>query len=184
MSVPSFWVAGFDPGKSGAAAFLEPYAGQLAVFDMPLSRLGKRDQVDAAQLAGICSLVPLGHAVIEAVHAMPRDGAVQAFSFGRSRGVIEGTVAALEIPTTLVDPAVWKRQMRVTADKDVSRARASQLFPACVLLWTAKSHDGRAEAALLALYGALSLGITPTVKVMPHGLPHPSAVKPKALKAA
>jgi hypothetical protein len=42
--------------------------------------------------------------------------------------------------------------------KDGARARASQLLPAGVQLWPLVKHDGRAEAALLALYGVRQLG--------------------------
>ena len=60
----------------------------------------------------------------------------------------------------LVPPQVWKRRFNLTSDKDASRARASELLPAHAHLWPLKEHDGRAEAALLALYGARYGAIT------------------------
>jgi hypothetical protein len=41
----------------------------------------------------------------------------------------------------------------VQKGKDASRARASELLPAYSHLWQRKRDDGRAEAALIALYG-------------------------------
>jgi hypothetical protein len=41
----------------------------------------------------------------------------------------------------------------VPAEKDGARARASQLLPQHAGHWPLKKHDGRAEAALIALYG-------------------------------
>jgi hypothetical protein len=41
--------------------------------------------------------------------------------------------------------------------KDAARARASQLLPQAAHQWPLKKHDGRAESALIALYGARQL---------------------------
>jgi crossover junction endodeoxyribonuclease RuvC len=49
---------------------------------------------------------------------------------------------------------VWKRALGVKGDKDVSRQRASALLPRHSGLWLRKKDDGRAEAALIAYYGA------------------------------
>ncbi len=76
------------------------------------------------------------------------------FNFGRGYGQIEGVLAALEIPVTLVTPQVWKRSLSVPADKSASRARAAQLWPGLAGTFSRVRDDGRAEAALIGLYGA------------------------------
>ena len=60
----------------------------------------------------------------------------------------------------------WKRALGVQKSKDAARARASQLLPAAAAQWGLRKHDGRAEAALLALYGARQL----------HGSPAPPGI--------
>jgi hypothetical protein len=47
--------------------------------------------------------------------------------------------------------------MGVTKSKDGCRARASQLLPAAAHQRPLRRHDGRAEAALIALFGAQQL---------------------------
>ncbi|MBC7907617.1 MAG: hypothetical protein H7Y60_12860 [Rhodospirillaceae bacterium] len=47
-----------------------------------------------------------------------------------------------------------QRLLALPADKDGARARASQLLPAHAGLWCRAKYDGRAEAALIAYYGA------------------------------
>jgi crossover junction endodeoxyribonuclease RuvC len=84
---------------------------------------------------------------------MPRDGHVGAFAFGRGFGIIETALAAADLPFSCVRPQVWKKRLGVTADKDQARQRATQLLPRGASLWPLKKHDGRAEAALIALYG-------------------------------
>jgi hypothetical protein len=53
-------------------------------------------------------------------------------------------------------------QMRVPADKKASKNRASELFPYCTAGWSREMDHGRSEAAIIALYTAIILGITPS----------------------
>ena len=147
-------VIGIDPGLGGALALLTGEA--LEVVDMPTIQDGTKRRVDHAQLA----LILDGWAthqglrcVIERVASMPGNGHAGAFTFGRAAGVVIGAVAAHFIPIVEVAPTVWKRVMKTPTDKDGARLRASELLPRHAALWTLKKHDGRAEAALIALYG-------------------------------
>jgi crossover junction endodeoxyribonuclease RuvC len=148
-------VAGIDPGLDGAVAFL---GEDLTVVDMPvlqLSRGGKQKrELDAHALARLLSTTSIDHAFVEAVGARPGQGVTSMFSLGRSVGIIVGVLAALDIPLTMAAPAAWKRSLAVPKAKDGARARASQLLPAAAAHWPLKRHHGRAEAALLALYGS------------------------------
>lgn len=154
-------VAGADPGLSGAVAFFDTVTGALTVHDMPthaLSRNGKaKRELDMVELARLVDAAGAGHAYIEQVGAMPGQGVSSVFAFGLAYGALRMAFAASFIPTTLVSPAVWKRALGAPAEKDGARARASQLLPQHAGLWTLKKHDGRAEAALLAVYGARKL---------------------------
>jgi hypothetical protein len=53
-----------------------------------------------------------------------------------------------------VDPSAWKKTMHLSTDKNASRALASQYFPDAADQWSRVRDDGRAEAALIAYYGA------------------------------
>ncbi|MGE5548417.1 MAG: hypothetical protein ACM33T_16045 [Solirubrobacterales bacterium] len=101
---------------------------------------------------------PIAHAFVEAVGAMPGQGVSSVFAFGKVFGLVLGILAANFIPHTLVPPQRWKRTLGVPADKDGARARASQLLPAHAGLWCRAKDDGRAEAALLAYFGAMGAG--------------------------
>jgi len=84
---------------------------------------------------------------------MPGQGVTSMLSLGRSVGVIEGVVAAMGIPLTLVIPQRWQKDMLVRGGKDGSRERAMQLFPMQSELFKRKKDDGRADAALIAMWG-------------------------------
>ena len=74
------------------------------------------------------------------------------FLYGRSVGAIETVVALSKVPLTLVEPAVWKRKLRLPGkDKEAARQRALQLFPRQHALLARKKDHGRAEAALIAI---------------------------------
>ncbi|HYH38275.1 MAG TPA: hypothetical protein VD860_08645 [Azospirillum sp.] len=149
---------GVDQGKHGALAFFEPETGALDVHDMPLAKDGRgRQVIDRVALALLLDRQDITHAWVEQVGVMPGEGAVGAFSFGLGCGLLLGILAANFTPTTTVTPQVWKRALRVPADKSAARLRASELLPRHAAHWPLVKHDGRAEAALLALYGARCL---------------------------
>lgn len=154
MSAP---VIGVDPGLGGAIALLR--GDHLDLWDMPVIQDGTKKRVDHAQLAITLDLIAKWGgqgitAYVERVGTRPKEGSASAFSFGRSTGVILGALAAHFIPITEVTPGVWKRATGTPADKDGARLRASALMPQHAGDWPLKKHDGRAEAALIALYGA------------------------------
>jgi crossover junction endodeoxyribonuclease RuvC len=150
-------IAGIDPGLNGAIAWFD--SGRLAgVDDLPTIEVRKgRRRIDANALATLVRNIAPAHCYLEDVHSMPGDGKVQAFSFGRTAGVIEGVLAALKVPVTPCPPAQWKLALRVPAGKDGARARATQLLPGHSTLWQRKKDDGRAEAAMIGLYGLRSV---------------------------
>ncbi len=150
-------ILGIDPGLSGALALLDQNGKVLAIEDMPTIEIvvngKKRRSVPPAALAAMIKNMAPQRAFLESVGVRPGEGAVGAFSFGRNLGQIEGVLAALQIPTTLVHPATWKRRMNIPADKGGARLKAMALFPDKVDLFKRVKDDGRAESALLAYYG-------------------------------
>lgn len=149
---------GIDPGLSGAIARWDSEARVLDVRDMPTLRLtpksGKRT-LDAIQLARIADELcagPITLALIEQAGPRPHDGTRQAFGAGANWGTAYGAVVAQYVPVEIVAPSRWKPQMGCTAAKDVSLARIKQLLPQFADLFARKKDEGRAEAALIALY--------------------------------
>lgn len=151
-------ILGIDPGASGGIAFFSMQRGLLSIFDMPtveVKRGGKnKREVSAAMLNAIIGARDIDVAFVEKVGAMPGQGVSSMFQFGRSVGMIEGVLAALEIPTNYVTPQLWQKAVGARGGKDASRARAAELFPAYAANFTRKKDDGRADAALIAWYGA------------------------------
>jgi crossover junction endodeoxyribonuclease RuvC len=145
-------ILGVDPGKSGALAFYDPDADSVAVFDMPVVD----GEVHAAEVARYIKDFAPNFAMIERVHAMPKNGAASMFNFGFAYGVIRGVVAGLMVPTHLVTPTTWKRHYKLSSNKEESRWMAINLWPDNNR-FSKKKDDGRAEAALLAKYGFLTV---------------------------
>jgi crossover junction endodeoxyribonuclease RuvC len=156
-------IVGVDPGLSGALFFFDPHnpvTGESVDLPVHLLTRGSKNkrEIDIAGLIGILALRRLTHAFVEQVGAMPGQGVSGVFAFGKTYGILLGVLAARSIPLTPVAPVRWKRALGVPKAKDAARARASQLLPQAAHQWPLKKHDGRAEAALLALYGARELG--------------------------
>jgi crossover junction endodeoxyribonuclease RuvC len=146
-------ILGVDPGKTGAFAVIDQHTGELQIVeDMPT--IGKHVNANVvAKYIDQWHYLGVTHAVIEDVHSMPGNGHAGAFSFGRSKGVVEGAIAARYIPITWVTPAKWKRDAGLRADKDAARQLATNTWPTWADTFKRVKDDGRAEAALIALWG-------------------------------
>lgn len=68
--------------------------------------------------------------------------------------MVEGVVSALRLPMQYVTPQRWQKDLNVRGGKDGNRQRAAELFPAYAHLFERKKDDGRADAALMAYWGA------------------------------
>ena len=166
------YLVGIDPGLGGALFFLDPnHPSTGEAIDLPihlLLRSGKKKrELDITGLIGILTTHRLIHAFVEQVGAMPGQGVSSVFAFGKCYGAILGVLASRSVPLSLVSPVSWKRALGVPKAKDGARARASQLLPEAAYQWRLKKHDGRAEAALLALYGVRQLGGKPAPRSAP-----------------
>ena len=153
-------ILGIDPGLSGACALLGH--DSLDILDIPTTTRvvngKKKQQIDPYALALWVEYwrTSINFAVIEQVNAMPKQGVTSSFNFGFTTGVIHGILTACAVSVRTVPPQVWKRKFGLLGqDKDASRAEASRRLPKFAAHWPLKKHDGRAEAALLAVYGSL-----------------------------
>lgn len=173
-TIPNACVIGIDPGVTGAIAFLDTQRWSLGVIDMPtISIVVSGKDRDEPAPAAISMLVRQIKPILLVSEKLQNMGAASPASehskilMGRWRGQLEGIVAALEIPHEHPYPSEWKKAMGLTASKELSRTRANALFPACTDFWRFKKDHDRAEAAMLALYGCLKLGIQPPRQIRP-----------------
>ena len=154
-------ILGIDPGLHGALAFVELVGGtpRVEVFDMPIVAKQvnniSRSRIDKHALADLIAnrVHTLRCVVIEDVHALPKDGPVQAFTFGYGLGLLHGICQVCDLSVVNVPPHVWKSKYGLNSDKHKSRAVASRFFPHNASVWSRAKDDGRAEAALLGLLG-------------------------------
>jgi crossover junction endodeoxyribonuclease RuvC len=157
---------GIDPGLSGAVAVIqdtEAYHGEhrIDVFDTPTALVEGEKTKRKYLVSAMATFLKPYHAynsqviaVLENVHSMPKQGVASSFCFGEGKGMWEGILAAYNIPTELVSPQRWKKEMMDGQGKDKSAARfkAMALFPSLADQLKLVKHDGRAEALLMAEY--------------------------------
>ena len=152
-------VLGVDPGIRGGLAIVEINDGAapqlIDAIDIPATGVGAKERVDVLAIrTWVLSHRPQ-HALIERSQARPEQGSSSGFKYGRAVGAIEAAITCCEIPMTIIEPTAWKKfhQLR-GGDKESSRQRALQLFPAAHAALARRKDHGRAEAALIALYGS------------------------------
>jgi crossover junction endodeoxyribonuclease RuvC len=153
-------VLGIDIGATGALALLEDNGQLVDVWDMPCLHDGPKNRrtVNAPLLAELIYKSHAGRAFVERVGPRPMEGAVGAFAFGDSKGVVRGCLAAAAIPAIFITPIQWKRTVGVPPGKDMkdqARSNAINRWPAMAEKFKRKMDDGRAEAALIGLTGLL-----------------------------
>jgi crossover junction endodeoxyribonuclease RuvC len=146
---------GIDPGLSGAIAILDGDGAIESLRDLPIIRDLKLAWVDGSELSSIIAAALRGRsavAMVERVSSMPSQGIASAFLFGVGFGSILSVLQTRQIPISFVTPAVWKRSYGLSKDKHASLHKARLLYPMAELHLA--KHDGRAEALLIARYGA------------------------------
>lgn len=151
-------ILAIDPGAKGALAFFDVRACTLEVLDIPTVQV-KRGQklkleISPQMAAALISARKPMVAVMEKTGAMPGQGVSSMYQFGRSVGMLEGILAALQIPVSYVSPQVWQKDVGSRDGKDGNRARAAELYPAYAELFSRKRDDGRADSALMAWWMA------------------------------
>ena len=151
-------ILGIDPGVDGAVAVLSEAGELVVVHDMPTLEDGPKGRraVNPALLASIIYNSHATAAFCELVGPRPTDSTTGAFGFGRSRGIIEGILAAAGIPLVLIAPPVWKRGANIAPgkeNKDSARSVAISRWPSQASLFARKCDCDRAEAALIAVAG-------------------------------
>ena len=148
-----------DPGLHGGLAWLTP-DGAFAEAT-PLLKAEGKNEYDVKtmwlHLDGMRREGPT-FAILEKVHAMPKQGVSSTFKFGYGFGLWVALLTAAEIPFELVSPQAWKKVMLADTPKDKLAAlvTARRLFPTVDL--HRKADDGLAEALLMAEYGRRQQG--------------------------
>lgn len=171
---------GIDVGKNGGIAVLYP-EGEVSVQATPTVGPTTAKEIDKQAIKKFFhSLVDNGVeivVVVEDVHSIFGTSAKSNFQFGRSLGIIEGIVEALELSYYKITPKVWQalcfqgvpeiRKPSKTAKgrgtletKPMALIAAQRLYPQVDLRKSNKAekpHDGIVDALLMAHYAKLKL---------------------------
>jgi hypothetical protein len=167
-------VLGIDPGVTGAWAVIDCQPDSkgvppevLQIGDLPVKtiRMSRRDtkRLDVAGLENLfLDLLAPGLGVdrvfVERLTGAPGITSTTAFSLGWTAGVLDTVLTNHGWKDyKSCHPSAWKRALLVPADKSAAKARATKLFRSDKH-WPKEKDHNRAEAALIALYGALSKG--------------------------
>lgn len=146
-------LVGIDPGITGALAlFMDGRLHEL--YDMPVFD-GRADGAGIATTLGIWAPDAV---FLEWTQPMPKNGSIASYSLGLNSGIVIGVIQTLGLPLHRVRPAAWKLAMGLRGKpKAASRGLATELFPDCAAQFRRVKDDGRAEAALIARYGAYQM---------------------------
>jgi hypothetical protein len=139
-------IIGIDPGGKGAIV-VWTHLDTMEIHKMPETPQDVYDLLKVYEANSVCYL--------EKVGGMPGMGGSAMFNFGRGFGHIEMALLALRIPTEIVTPQKWQKELQMgnkgdrtkTEWKNHLKERAQQLFP------DKKFTLDTADAALICEYG-------------------------------
>lgn len=151
MSEPIY--IGIDPGVKGAVAVIQ--GDTITLHDVPAYAGGKGQKMNDGLMAELLLPyrdVPVVFCVLEEIFSKPLESNKSALTIGRHWGVWKGLLAGYSIPHEVAPGSVWKRGFRLlSGEKEMSRARAMELFPSYRAALAKKRVDF-SEALLLAEY--------------------------------
>lgn len=162
---------GLDPGKSGGFVRIS----DEGVEACPTPTIGDEISLSGVKDWLVSCLASTGRenilVGIEDVHSIFGSSAGSNFQFGRALGMLEGCVAALEIPFVKVAPKTWQKVAHVgipvirkpgkdgklggVDTKAMAALAAERLYPGLDLRGSdraKKAHDGIVDALLIAHY--------------------------------
>ena len=140
-------VIGIDPGSSGGIVRLDGRAPPLAE---PMPKTERDLWLLVHRWCG-----GIGHAFIEHVHSMPKQGVASTFTFGVNYGLLRMALIASGTSFEKVQPTKWQREFGLlkrgdetkVAKKNRHKAVAQELFP------SVKITHAIADALLIAEWG-------------------------------
>jgi hypothetical protein len=174
---------GIDPGISGGIAAINDNGKCFFIKTTPCISIKKNNKkksdYDVATMSAYLKqfVGKEAHVCQELTHAMPGNGGVSMYHFGRGHGIWEGIVGALGLSHIFCTPQKWKDmypelyQEKLTKEqralmsasqisswkrKQKAEAKkkgielAKKLFPEIASEITQVKHDGMAEALLMA----------------------------------
>jgi hypothetical protein len=142
-------IIGVDPGGNGGIAWHDGERARVVKMPATLQDLWEliNDIMSSCVTAGTDWRDSTAY--LEQVHSSPQMGVKSAFTFGNGFGHIEMALTAAGIPFVRVSPQKWQGALgcRTGGDKNVSKARAQELFP------DLKPTHATADALLIMEYG-------------------------------
>jgi crossover junction endodeoxyribonuclease RuvC len=112
-------ICGIDPGINGALALIDEEGKLLDACLIPTIKINSRKTIDLAKLKELLLGYSPTIAVIEDVHAMPKQGVCSMFRFGEAKGMVIGLVFGLNIPIELVSPIRWQKYFGFSKETDI-----------------------------------------------------------------
>lgn len=146
-------ICGIDPGLTGGISFVN--GESVYAYRTPIYKNGKKRYLDLVAVAKLFETHNPELVIIEKQQAMPGQGVSSTFKTGMNYGIYLGMLATMGVAFEEVSPRKWKNDLKVPANKDEARKRATELLPQGSEKWRLKCEDGVAESAMLAYWGQL-----------------------------
>ena len=174
---------GIDPGISGGISAIDENGLVVLAEATPCLKIIKngksKTEYDVPGMVDIFKKFNVKNSIVcqELTHAMPGNGGVSMYNFGRGHGIWEGIIGALGLPHIFCTPQKWKEMYPELMQEKLSKEERAVLSASQISAWKRKKkaeakkksielakklfpsisheikqvkHDGMAEALLIA----------------------------------
>jgi hypothetical protein len=158
-------VAGIDPGQTGGVSIVDATTERLKlsiimpVFTKEIGKKKRRRLDISAMDSTIQIMVDLG-VLLLVVENVGAGFGIGGRELGEACGIIKALAYKAGLQTEWILATKWKKSLVVPADKIEAFYRAEALFPQDRVMIRGERggrHDGKAESAMIALYGCRNL---------------------------
>lgn len=148
-------ICGIDPGAKGGLCFMDSLTKEIIhVNEMPM----RDKELSYGDLSELLQYYKADKYIIEHVHAMPMQGVVSMFNFGRMYGGLKAMAYAYSCDVVTANPKEWQKALfgSVKWDKSVGINFVKEKYPdtRIILPRCRKEHDGITDAVCIAYYEA------------------------------
>jgi len=122
-------IIGIDPGVSGAFAVINQ--DHAVLCDFPKIKINNKSAINLPHLKELILQAAdptISTVYIENVHAMPGQGVTSMFTFGCSKGQLEGLCVGLGMDVRFISPQKWKRYFNLLGESDMAVRNAASQF--------------------------------------------------------
>lgn len=144
---------GIDPGLKGGISVYKD--NNYFCYEMPVKKIKKDTVLDIKKVIDILKDCSGGKCFLERSQAMPKQGVVSMFNYGKGYGILLGILHSFNIEVQEVTPQIWKKHFSLIKKEKIDSVSLAEIKNPKEEFRTKRGRilDGKAESFLILEWG-------------------------------